>query len=724
MKKLIIFMMFFSVFFACSNTKQKLADDFDVIDNVENDKGNLPADNEFAEDNENSAEDNENAPDNDINDGDDTEIPEQKCETVCGKGVEQFIDGEWKNCTAPKDGDKRGCEKANIHGVCEGFETCVFPEGWNECDAREPEPEYYDGIDNNCNGEIDENIINPVIDGEVDEGLEKIDGTDPENPTGEDGLTLSRQSKVLPYLWAANHTAQSVSKFNTETKKEEGRYWVGVNPSRTAVDLDGNMWVGGRNDGRLTKVLWDTTKCPESNSTPGIQSSYIDGTTGDVVQVNSAADPFADECVVYSEIPNAGWPSIRGLAVAPDGKIWIGYSHGGVQSIDPETFALGTYHSASAVPVWRPDASNVFQPAAAGETINADGVYGLIADSNGLLYISALNNRKLLTCFDTKTETWIAAYEKKSACSYGIAVDGKNRIWLGGYPQCMGVVMFDNNAKKATSFLVPNAATLTPGATSSVQMADGGAGGGKASHDTTGITVDPATGDIWTSIFRQGYTGKLVLDETDLSKSVWTFIGTTRDASNALLPGVGVDLRGVGFDPYGYAWTLGLGSDRVWKIDPVTNARAADLPEGKSIGVGSHYTYSDFTGSTAFNFTAPRGVWSYIFGRPSNCSIPVSIFVKASVPDKTYVGVRLRSLNKDDEPITGWIPEIVTTEKYFDIPKGLGETEINLRDFREHFLMAPKYEIEILMTTTDKDILPILNYANVMWEYDSNACAN
>ncbi len=713
MKKLVFFLLLLMVL-GCSSDKKKPANDYDIIDNTQPDKGSLPTDNEVT-DNEKS--------DNEISDNEenDADIPERECETVCGKGVEQFIDGEWKNCTAPKDGDKRDCEKINTYGTCPGFETCTLPDGWGECDAPDPEPEYYDGKDNNCNGETDENIINPVTDGTVDEGLEMIEGTDPDNLTGEDGLTLSRQSKVLPYLWAANHTDESVSKFNTETKTEEARYWVGVNPSRTAVDLDGNMWVGGRDDGRLTKVLWDTTKCPESNGIPGIQTSHIDGTTGEVVQVNSATDPFADECVVYSEVPNVNWLSIRGLAVAPDGKIWIGYSFGGVQSIDPETFALGPYYSALAVPVWRPDGSNVFQPVT-GETINADGVYGLIADSNGLLYISALNNRKLLTCFDTKTETWIGAFEKLGACSYGIAVDGKNRIWLGGYPECMGVVMFDNDAKKATSFLVPDTAALTPASTAPVQMADGGAGGGKTAHDTTGITVDPSTGNIWTSFYQQGYTGKLILDETNLSNSTWTFIATTRDSSNVLLPGVGVDLRGVGFDPFGYAWTLGLGSDRVWKIDPATNARATDLPEGKAIGVGSHYTYSDFTGSTAFNFTAPRGVWSYSFGKPSNCSIPSSIFVKASVPDKTYVGVRIRSLDKDDAPISGWVPEIVTTEKYFDIPKGLAETEIDLTDYRDYFLTAAKFEIEVLMTTTDKSILPILNYANVMWEYDSDAC--
>ena len=86
------------------------------------------------------------------------------------------------------------------------------------------------------------------------------------------------------------------------------------------------------------------------------------------------------------------------------------------------------------------------------------------------------------------------------------------------------------------------------------------------------------------------------------------------------------------------------------------------------------------------------------------------------------MGIRIRSLDKDDVAISGWAPEIVTTEKYFDIPKGLAETEIDLTDYRDYFLTAAKFEIEVLMTTTDKSILPILNYANVMWEYDSDAC--
>ena len=89
-------------------------------------------------------------------------------------------------------------------------------------------------------------------------------------------------------------------------------------------------------------------------------------------------------------------------------------------------------------------------------------------------------------------------------------------------------------------------------------------------------TFEPATGDVWASFWAQGHTGRLQLDEDDPSHSRWVFIGTAWEPDGrALLAGVYQDLRGVGFDSKGFAWTLGLGSDRVFKLDPATNRRAA-----------------------------------------------------------------------------------------------------------------------------------------------------
>jgi len=199
----------------------------------------------------------------DLND-DDNSVNVRACENKCGTGTEEFVGGSWINCTAPSNGDEKVCDSMNEFGACYGKQLCDTNVGWGICSALIPEKEYYDGKDNNCNGEIDEGLINPVVDGKIDEGLELIPAGADGNPTGKPGISLSHKSKMLPYLWAANHTNNSVSKFNTDTNEEQGRYWVGVNPSRTAIDLDGNMWVGARNDGRLTKIL-KTLSLPRPN---------------------------------------------------------------------------------------------------------------------------------------------------------------------------------------------------------------------------------------------------------------------------------------------------------------------------------------------------------------------------------------------------------------------------------------------------------------------------
>ncbi len=724
----VIFLLFLTILFAgCSSKPSSLDGNDDDSSWTGNDNnGTLPVNDDGLP---GGGED----PDEENDEGNVVEET-RECTNVCGFGIEELIGGEWKNCSAPEHGDTRECFNANEYGVCEGIETCDLEDdenpGWTECDAQVPEPEIYDGIDNNCSGEIDDGLVNPVTDGEVEEGLVFIDADDPDNPTDKDGLSLSTVSRTLPYLWAANHEYGSVSKFNTQTHTEEGRYWVGTNPSRTAVDLDGNMWVGGRDDGRVTKILWDTEKCPDTNGIPGIQTSYIDGDEK-VIQINSAADPFADECVVYSAVTNPSFPSIRGMAVGSDGRVWIGYSYGGIQSIDPDTFELGPYIPATGIPLWKPDTNDYFQ--LTEQTVSLGGSYGLISDSNGILYTIDIGNRANLGAYDTVKEEWIGAYQRDGNCGYGIAVDGKNRIWMGGWPDCGGVLVFDPETMKSHTFAVPSGTVLTPKGESNVTIVKRGAPGGDPHPSqpgwrlmsTTGVTVDPATGNVWTSFFIQGYTGKLIVNEEDFSLSKWEFIATMYREDNpaVFLDGVtATDLRGVGFDSYGYVWTLGLGTTKVIKLDPATNSRAADLPEGKVIGQGTHYTYSDFTGSTAFNFTAPRGIWKHTFNKASECSIPSRIDVTAYVPEKTYMGVRIRPIDNDDQPIEGWLPEIDTGENYFNIPVGIGETLIELEDHRDHFIPAQKFEVEVLMSTTDKNIRPILNALNIMWKYDKASC--
>jgi hypothetical protein len=79
----------------------------------------------------------------------------------------------------------------------------------------------------------------------------------------------------LSYIWIANSSQGTISKIDTVSMDEEGRYQAkpaNGDPSRTSVNLAGDVAVANRNGG-VTKFWADEEDCQDNNGQAGIQTS-------------------------------------------------------------------------------------------------------------------------------------------------------------------------------------------------------------------------------------------------------------------------------------------------------------------------------------------------------------------------------------------------------------------------------------------------------------------
>ncbi len=61
-------------------------------------------------------------------------------------------------CSAQTAGMVRGCQSSNDIGTCHGYEECRQDGSWSDCSAHEPTQEDCNGIDDDCDGFVDEDL--------------------------------------------------------------------------------------------------------------------------------------------------------------------------------------------------------------------------------------------------------------------------------------------------------------------------------------------------------------------------------------------------------------------------------------------------------------------------------------------------------------------------------------------------------------------------------------
>lgn len=362
-----------------------------------------------------------------------------------------------------------------------------------------------------------------------------------------------------PYIWVANSGENTVSKINTTTLEEEGRYLTRAdgdgNPSRTSVNLAGDVVVANRFSG-LTKFWADERNCEDRNGNGTIQTS----TGADDVL------PWAqEECRAWS----TSFDTTNQRPVA-----WTAGER--PDSCDASTAKVWTVHSAE--PGMSPGlggAGGVVVSLLNGETgvveetlsipeFGGDqlGAYGGAVDGEGNFWFSqfALVGEAQVARIDLGTLEHELFTAPPGMTPYGITVDHLGRPWVAGI-QAAG------------------AARLDP-ATGTWVTTNGFSGGTGITEGPDGLMMYVANG-----------TGVVAVDiETLAVGAVWP---------NSLL------VKGVGFDADGYLWAVAAydadareDESPAYKID-VDTMTTIDSYDGLT----EPYTYSDLTGSALRNFS-------------------------------------------------------------------------------------------------------------------------
>jgi DNA-binding beta-propeller fold protein YncE len=408
-------------------------------------------------------------------------------------------------------------------------------------------------------GESDESASGGI---KYDQGTDDLPGDG--NPCDGNGVEVE-----FSYIWIANSAQNTVSKIDTKTMTELGRYVVspGANsqgPSRTSVNLDGDVAVVDR-DGGVTKILADSDSCdPDLNGMPGLQTS----TGADDLRAWGDDDCVAWHTPLPVDARPAAWTigqPLTDCAFAPP-SLWVSAP----KADDSGAATVYLLHGNTG------EVQAELEIAAAHCNCPVFGLYGGAVDDDNDLWAFPRDGDPHgsgpLIHVDFQSLTYEVIPQPAGARAYGITVDAQGRTWLAGE---QSVQVYDPASLQWTQIGLG----ILPG----------------SEFVLRGLSQDDE-GDVWIAAM-SGWglpagvsSGILRIDSQTLQPI--QFVG------NDILAGL-VRPTGTSIDVDGGVWLVDSDGNQAFRYDPLLNS--VQVIGGLQVP----YTYSDMTGHGLKNVGFP-----------------------------------------------------------------------------------------------------------------------